>query len=522
MTIGSPPNACRTVTSRQSSLSSQSVHSQESQNSALPQTITGMGDFIAHSPYDGVDIENCPPDESEGPSSGPSSLYHLKFPEGGRAAWLCVLGSCLGSFVALGFMNMMGSLLSYLETSMWVSDAGMSSDKIGWIGGLFAFISFFLGIQVGPLFDKYGARYLLIVGNGLIVIAAFAMGQCTKYWHFIVAYSIVGGAGTSIVFCVGPSCVSHWFYRKRGIAAGVAVSGGAAGGIILPIAFRIVSRKYGFPWAMRTLGIIFTVAGLGSIWLCTSRHKEIQQLAEKRNLIETQRCCDDKKSTISAAPTNSSIKKPRFVFIDFKSFRDLRFTFLVCAIFFMELSLFIPMSYIGTFGITYDIGGHGDDSFGWWIFAIAYAGSGIGRLVTGFLADIWGPFNVMLGSILFTTAALFVLWLPSYAQTSLGVYISFGLLWGFGTGAFISLTPVCVGKISDIDVFATRYGTCYFIVSFGCLVGPPVAGALLQTGRSIDQGWIHMIVFTGLMSTASFISLMLSRWWTVGNWRALI
>ena len=45
----------------------------------------------------------------------------------------------------------------------------LSNSDVGWLFGINVFLSFFGGIQIGPLFDKYGPRWLLLAGSTAIV-----------------------------------------------------------------------------------------------------------------------------------------------------------------------------------------------------------------------------------------------------------------------------------------------------------------------------------------------------------------
>lgn len=411
------------------------------------------------------------------------------YPEGGRKAWTVVFGSFCGLVVSLGIMNTIGSVNSYISETYLKND---SEQKIGWIFGIYAFLSFFLGVQIGPLFDRYGSRLLNIFGACLIVLGTFTTAESTNYWQFMLSFGICTGIGCSVLIVVGPSCVSHYFNEKRGLASGIAICGGAVGGVVFPIVMKVCITAYGFPWAMRILGFVYLGLLIVAIILCDSRGPEIVDIEEKLELA----------ANPGVTPSVRTAKKPAAV--DLTAFKDMRFTLLVISVFAMELSLFVPLTYLGKYGIEQEIGGKGEDSFGWWIFAISNAGSAAGRLVTGWTGDKWGRFNTMLASISSTALFIFAVWLPT--SNKFAVYIVFAVLWGFTSGSFISLTPVCIGQISDTKSFGTRYGTCYMVASLGSLIGPPVAGAVYGTAS-----WTGLICFTRGMTIFSFLFLTASR-----------
>lgn len=100
-----------------------------------------------------------------------------KYPEGGWEAWLVVFGSFCGLFASLGLMNSIAILQTYLITHQL---SNYSDGTIGWIFSLSTFFSFFCGIYVGPLFDKFGPKYLLLPGGIGIVLSIMLASLSTR------------------------------------------------------------------------------------------------------------------------------------------------------------------------------------------------------------------------------------------------------------------------------------------------------------------------------------------------------
>ena len=131
--------------------------------------------------------------------------YGNSYPEGGKEAYLCVLGSLCGLMGALGklshthstlpfltatgLMNTVGTFQAYLSTHQLADQTEMA---IGWIFGIYAFLSFFCGIQIGPIFDAKGPRWLVLAGSILILACWLLIGVCKKYYQFLIVFGIVG------------------------------------------------------------------------------------------------------------------------------------------------------------------------------------------------------------------------------------------------------------------------------------------------------------------------------------------
>jgi hypothetical protein len=98
------------------------------------------------------------------------------FPEGGRQAWLAVFGSFCGMVGAFGMMNTIGTFQAYLATHQL---SQYNEGTIGWIFSLYVFLAFFCGIQIGPIFDAYGPRWLVAAGSALMMLSMMLLGVCT-------------------------------------------------------------------------------------------------------------------------------------------------------------------------------------------------------------------------------------------------------------------------------------------------------------------------------------------------------
>jgi hypothetical protein len=99
------------------------------------------------------------------------------YPEGGLASWLVVLGAWLALFSSLGILNSLATFQTYVSTHQLVDE---SQDTIGWIFSLNAFICFFAGVYIGPIFDKYGPRWLVLAGTVCLVASLVLLSFCTS------------------------------------------------------------------------------------------------------------------------------------------------------------------------------------------------------------------------------------------------------------------------------------------------------------------------------------------------------
>ena len=103
-------------------------------------------------------------------------MDEVGFPEGGGKAWLVVFGSWCALFSSLGIMNTMGAFQEHISSHQLQH---LDVSIVGWIFSLYAFLTFGVGLFVGPVFDTYGPRYLVISGSILVVLSMTLVGYCT-------------------------------------------------------------------------------------------------------------------------------------------------------------------------------------------------------------------------------------------------------------------------------------------------------------------------------------------------------
>ncbi|PVH74142.1 MFS general substrate transporter [Cadophora sp. DSE1049] len=400
-----------------------------------------------------------------------SSVEDGQFPEGG-SAWFVVFGSWCALFASLGIMNTMGAFEEYISTHQ-LKEYDVSS--VGWIFSLYAFLTFGIGLFVGPLFDKYGARWLILSGSLLVVLSMDSIGYCEEFWHFIIAFSVLGGVGSALVFSPSITVIGHYFSRRRGIATGIATSGGAVGGILFPFILQLLIPRIGFVWATKVIALI-------SVVLCGFSNVFIKGRITLRR-------------STSARPDIRILANPTFAIT-------------VLGVFLLEFALFVPLTYINSYCISEGF----SSSFYSLVLPILNVGSLFGRLLPGYLADKYGRFNVATVAIILTTISVLGVWLP-FGGTKPGIVV-FALLFGLGSGSNISLTPVCIGQLCSIQNYGRYYSTCFSIVSLGCLSGVPIAGKILDISGGNFNG---LIIFVGCCYAGGLLAFCCARVLAVGQ-----
>lgn len=102
--------------------------------------------------------------------------HFTAYPEGGYQAWLVVFGAFCALTASLGLYNSTGVFEAYISRKILMEE---SPGSIGWIFGIYSFVTWVCGVQIGPVFDAIGPRGLILAGSICTLGSVFALSACT-------------------------------------------------------------------------------------------------------------------------------------------------------------------------------------------------------------------------------------------------------------------------------------------------------------------------------------------------------
>ncbi|EPE04483.1 riboflavin transporter mch5 [Ophiostoma piceae UAMH 11346] len=466
---------------------------------------------------------------SSSASSAPTddlTSMRVTFPEGGRQAWQVVFASFCAMVSVFGLINSSAVFESWFSTHQL---AEYTASEIGWIFSTYLFIVFFIGIQVGPIFDRYGPRWLVFVGSVLVVASVMLLGLCEEYYQIMLCYSVLGGLGGALLNTPAYACIAHFFNVRRGLATGIATTSGGVGGIAFPILMQQLLPRLGFAWSTRILG--FILLGLSvpaNLWLRTrlplpgvndcgdaetatnnTMPTMTQSVSNINDSAASVRTVHTVRTAHSGVSARSSIRRLPSVWPDFTIFRDRRYAVAAVGIFFMEWGIFVPLTFI----VSYANAHNQDTSNSYTMLSLLNAGSVLGRVLPGLAADKVGRFNVIILTIAMSSAVVFGAWLP--AGDSRTILIVFAVLFGFASGSNLGLIAVCLGQLCEPSQYGRYYSTAMMVASFGTLSSVPIGGAILGDGNS-EKGWQGLILFGGVSYAIALVCYITARVMAVG------
>lgn len=374
-----------------------------------------------------------------------------------RRSWVVVGAAFLSTFTVFGIAYSFGAFFDSMA-----DDFGTGKGATAFMFSITTALYFGLGVVSGKAADRYGPRPVLIVGAASLGIGLIATSRVESIWWGYATYGIGAGIAVACGYVPMVAVVGAWFERRRTMALGLAVAGIGVGTLACAPLANVLIDAHGW----RTTYVIFGVAGAALMLVAAAgAHRP--------------------PVPVGAAP------------IDLRQIaRQRAFVTLYVACLLLSMALFVPFVFIKTYATDQGI----DGQLAATLVGIIGASSIIGRLGLGALGTRWGAIRLMQGSFAMMVAS-YLVWLV--AGGSFALLVVFAVVMGVGYGGFIALTPAVFASLFGTVGLGAILGAAYTAAAFGGLVGPPIAGELIDR-ISYDGA----ILFSMLMTALATVTLL--------------
>jgi MFS family permease len=370
-------------------------------------------------------------------------------------SWIVVGAAFISTFTVFGVVYSFGAFFDSMATEF-----GIGRGATALMFSVTTALYFTLGLVTGKLADRFGPRPVVIFGAVALGTGLIVTSRVSSIWVGYATYGIGVGIAAACGYVPMVATVGAWFDKKRTLALGISVSGIGAGTLVFAPISNALIEAYGW----RTSYVILGIAGSTLLLI----------------------------ASIGAFRPHIPVGSTR---VDLaKVIRNRSFLSLYAASLLASMALFVPFVFIKSYATERGI----DSGLAATLVGIIGASSIIGRLGIGALGTRWGTTALMQGSFAVMTIS-YLLWL--FADGTYLVLVAFAVVMGVGYGGFIALSPAVVATLFGTVGMATILGAVYTSAGLGGLIGPPIAGEIIDR-VSYPAGIIFALVMTGLGTMA--------------------
>ncbi|MEE8418552.1 MAG: MFS transporter [Dehalococcoidales bacterium] len=380
--------------------------------------------------------------------------------------WVVVGAIVATGFIMMGINSTFGVFFKSLEETFDLTRATTSS--VLSVRMVFSGAAAILG---GWAIDRYGPRKVVSVMGFFVGLSLILTGLTTASWQLFITYGLLMSIGTGAVFVVMTSTVLRWFDRKRGLALGIAGTGGGFGtAIFAPLSASLINS---LEW--RT-----TIMLLGGVaWLVML---PVAQLI-KKDPGEIGALPDGEAPGYQPAGAEREaghLPKPPLS----RVFRNQNFWAFLFIWLTMAFSSFFIMTHIVPHAI--DIGFSSVQSAT--ILSVGGIAMLIGRLSAGIISDrVSVKWVAIVSSLIQFAAILGLVW-----GRELWMLYLFGLVNGLTFGGFGTSISMLIGSSFSLDNIGKILGILEIGIFIGGAVGPYLGGLIFDNTGSYDTAFLIM------------------------------
>ena len=364
--------------------------------------------------------------------------------------WVIVAVGVVVGCVGMGGLMSFGVFLLPMAESLGWSRAGIST------GSTLAFLSMGVGgFLWGRLFDRYGARVVVMFGGLLQGLGLVVASQVQSLPVFLVAYGVVVGLGVGAIYVPLTAATASWFTRHRSLAVSLVSAGLALGTTLVAPFARWLIVTHDWRFAMCALGLMTWAVILPAALL----------LRPAPAIVRSHSVSAAEEAEMNVA---QALRTPVFWSLALANFA-------CCAA--HSGPIFHMVSYAAVCGV--------EPLTAATILGAAGLAALSGRIICGLLADRMGTKNTLVACLALQALAI-ALYLPA---RDLSTLYAVSMLFGFSYGGAMPLYAILVREYFPAAIMGSVFGVVAMISTLGMALGAPLGGWLFD--RFGGYGWLY-------------------------------
>ncbi len=319
-----------------------------------------------------------------------------------------------------------------------------------------------LGAPAGYLSDRYGPRPVLLAGAFFIGAGLILTSRIDRLWMGYLSYGLGVGLGGACCYVPMVAVVGGWFARWRNTALGISVAGIGCGTLAMAPLAAVLIERYGW----REAYVILGVAGAIILVICAL--------------------------AVEAPPIHLRAARPRLS----AAVRTPNFAMLWVSSLLSSIAIYVPFVYLPEFAHSQGVSRVAAAT----LVGIIGGASVAGRMALGVVADRTG----IMWLYKLCTLALGLSYAVWILTSGYGWLVVFALTMGAAYGGVVALSPAVVAELFGVQGMGAVLGTLYTSSAISALVGPPLAGLVIDSTGS----YLWAAAFTGCASVAGFFVII--------------
>ncbi|XP_039290596.1 monocarboxylate transporter 14 [Nilaparvata lugens] len=199
-------------------------------------------------------------------------------PDGGWG-WMVVLSSFFISMIADGISFSFGLL--YIR---FLKHFGATKSATSWIGSLFMAVPLLSGPIGSALVDRYGCRWMTIIGGIISCIGFLLSSLCDSIITMYLTFGVIAGLGLGLGYVTAVVSIAPWFDKRRVLATGLGACGTGVGTVVYAPMTQYFIDEYGWRGTVIMLaGTFFNMCVCGALmrdpewWVQEQQQQQLQK-----------------------------------------------------------------------------------------------------------------------------------------------------------------------------------------------------------------------------------------------------
>ena len=381
--------------------------------------------------------------------------------------WVVVIAIFVINAIIMGIGFSFGVFFKSIESTFGLTRATTSA-----VFSLYMGLGCVFAIMGGWAIDRYGPKIVLLLMGSFAGLSLLLTGFTNAAWQLFITYSLLLALGSGAIYVVTMSPVLRWFHKKRGLAVGIAISGGGLGQVIFALFSTYLITTLDWRKAFIVLGLITWLIVIPISRLLKRDPYEIGALPDgvKSDLVDRQGQEPEVEKNSPVALSLLQVFKTR--------------SFWLCTFiwFFVAVCVLLVVTHIVPHAT--DIGFSAGEAAG--VLSLIGGATTAGMIIIGGVSDRIGrKKTAVICSLLQAGTMAWLIW----AQQLWMLYL-FALVYGFVSGGFASTFTALIGDSFGLPSIGRILGVLELGWGFGAALGPIIGGLIFDFTNSYSIAFL--------------------------------